>query len=110
MAKRKFSLIGEMQKNTSAAASDNISIPDGNNIGASKEEAPIHAKKDKSTTEIRATFIVDSRLVRKLKLIGMLESKKHKDVIGSAIAEYIEKWESEHPTVNLDKIDNMIIK
>lgn len=65
------------------------------------------ASVNEKPAEIRATFIVSPNLIRKLKLIGMLENRKHKDVINEALSVFISKWESEHPTVDLMQIDNL---
>lgn len=104
MAKRKFSLMGEVQ-----------SAPQTNSE-TSAEEAQEHKGQAKdnskdgvvSPAEVRATFIVSPMLVRKLKLIGTLENRKHKNIVGTALAEYIERWEKKHPSVNLEEIGNLV--
>lgn len=93
MAKKKFSLMEEMQK------SPMQELP--------KEPSVVEAPRESAEEEIRATFIVKSSMARKLKLIATLEKRKQKDVIGDAIQEYVTRWESEHESVNLDAIDSL---
>lgn len=108
MAKRKFSLMGEVQNTPSTNGELSAEEP--------KDHSPISRErgedkpKDRtnSPSEVRATFIVSPVLVRKLKLIGTLENRKHKDIVGTALSEYIDKWEKEHPSVNLEKIGNLV--
>lgn len=87
MAKRNFSLMGEIQKKeaTSTSAIDATLSKDGNK-------------------EVRATFIVSLILLRKLKLIGALENRKHKEIVNSALATYISQWEKAHPDIDLNKM------
>lgn len=108
MAKRKFSLMGEVQSvpptNGESSAEESR---EHSSVG--KRQAKDNSKEETvSPAEVRATFIVSPMLVRKLKLIGTLESRKHKDIVGTALAEYIEKWEKNHPSVNLEEIDNLV--
>lgn len=51
--------------------------------------------------ETRATFIVNKKNLRKIKFISLLETRQIKDVIGEAIADYIEKYEQENGKINL---------
>lgn len=53
---------------------------------------------------------MDSGIIRKLKLIAAIENRKHKDVVGSALTEYVGRWESDHPSVDLMAIDGMVNK
>lgn len=53
--------------------------------------------------EVRATFIVDSELIRKVKYISLVESSLLKDVISEALTSYIEAWESENGKIRLPK-------
>lgn len=108
MAKRKFSLMGEVQgapptngESSVEEPKENSSISRGRGKDKSKDRAD-------SPAEVRATFIVSPMLVRKLKLIGTLENRKHKDIVGAALSEYIERWEKRHPAVSLDEIDSLV--
>lgn len=92
MAKKKFSLMEEMQKSPMQESPKEPSVVEAPHVSAE---------------EIRATFIVKSSMARKLKLIATLEKRKQKDVIGDAIQEYVARWESEHEAVNLDAIDSL---
>lgn len=108
MAKRKFSLMGEVQ-NVPLINSESLADESQEHSSASKRQAKDNSKDGAvSPTEVRATFIVSPMLVRKLKLIGTLENRKHKDIVGTALAEYIEKWEKKHPSVNLEEIGNLV--
>lgn len=106
MAKRKYSLMGEVQRSSSTIEPDaqSCQCETTENVTPSSSVASVNEK----STEIRATFIVSPDLIRKLKLIGMLENRKHKDVINEALSVFISKWESEHPTVDLMQIDNLV--
>jgi hypothetical protein len=106
MAKRKYSLMGEVQKTSSAMEADTQSIQEESNGTDTTDNGAASANAE--PMEIRATFIVSPILVRKLKLIGMLENRKHKDVINEALSVFIAKWEAEHPTVDLMQIDNLV--
>ncbi len=101
MAKRKFSLMEEVKKPSptqETEVSDASAVPDAASSPAG------------DSREIRATFIVDSGIIRKLKLIAAIENRKHKDVVGSALTEYVGRWESDHPSVDLMAIDGIVNK
>ena len=104
MAKRKFSLMGEVQ-NTPQTNSETSAKEAQEHKGQAKDNSKDGVV---SPAEVRATFIVSPMLVRKLKLIGTLENRKHKDIVGAALSEYIERWEKRHPAVSLDEIDNLV--
>lgn len=104
MAKRKFSLIEEVQKPSTIQEAE---VPEAPTLSATSEAVKSTCEE---TKEIRATFIVEAGIIRKLKLIGALEKRKHKDVIGSALKEYVNKWETEHPSVDLMAIDELVNK
>jgi hypothetical protein len=53
------------------------------------------------SNEVRATFIVDPDLVRKVKYISLVEGNLLKDVINSALQEYINAWESANGKIRL---------
>ena len=58
----------------------------------------------KQTTEVRATFIVDPEVVRKLKYVSLAEGSLLKDVIAEALNSYLDTWESENGKIRLPKI------
>lgn len=103
MAKKKFSLMEEIQK-TSAPQSHEV------NGGKMKGTADnLSGEKSSSKPEeTRATFIVSPVIIRKIKLIGSLENRKHKDIVGTALSEYVARWEAAHPIVDLMMIDNLV--
>jgi len=49
--------------------------------------------------EARATFIVNEALVSKLKAIAYWDRILLKDVINTAISDYVKKYESKHGTI-----------
>lgn len=69
------------------------------NVGRPK--AGTHSKKD--PYEGRATFVVDTRLIRKVKYISLADGKLLKDVISEALSSYIKKWERANGEVQLPK-------
>ena len=91
MAKRKYSLMGEVQKSSSTIEPDAqpCQCETTENATPSISVASVNEK----PAEIRATFIVSPNLIRKLKLIGMLENRKHKDVINEALSVFIRSEE-----------------
>ena len=63
-------------------------------------------RKDESgskANEVRATFIVDSELIRKVKYISLMECSLLKDVISEALTSFIEAWETENCKIRLPK-------
>lgn len=109
MAKRKFSLIEEVQKPTSEPNTQEIqSGKDLSDNVSKRSNAELQGviKKD----DVRATFIMDSAMVRRIKLIAALDKCKVKDVVASAFSSYIESWEQSHPMINLDAIDKIASK
>lgn len=64
---------------------------------------PGRPKKDETKKEIRATFIVDPELVRKVKYISLMGDRLQKEVINDALTEYISKWETEHGKIKMPK-------
>lgn len=108
MAKRKFSLMGEVQS-VPPTNGESSAEESREHSSTGKRQAKDNSKEETvSPAEVRATFIVSPMLVRKLKLIGTLENRKHKDIVGAALSEYIERWEKRHPAVSLDEIDNLV--
>ncbi len=71
------------------------------NVGGPKKgEATKNAKK---TQEIRATFIVDPDLLRKVKYISLVEGTLLKDVINEALNNYVDTWEEKNKKIRLPK-------
>lgn len=64
---------------------------------------PRKGESGSKTNEVRATFIVDPELIRKVKYISLVESSLLKDVISEALITYIEAWESENGKIRLPK-------
>ena len=61
------------------------------------------AKSTKKPQEIRATFIVDPDLVRKMKYISLVEGILLKDVISEALNDYVDAWEEKNKKIRLPK-------
>ena len=53
------------------------------------------------SNEIRATFIVDPELIRKMKYISLVNCELLKDVVDRAFKTYIEAWESGNNKIKL---------
>lgn len=71
------------------------------NVGRPKKGEP--AKSAKKPQEIRATFIVDPDLVRKVKYISLVEGILLKDVISQALNNYVDVWEEKNKKIRLPK-------
>ena len=71
------------------------------NVGRPKKGEP--AKSAKKPQEIRATFIVDPDLVRKVKYISLVEGILLKDVISEALNNYVDAWEEKNKKIRLPK-------
>ena len=72
------------------------------NVGRPKKgEATKIAKKSQ---EVRATFIVDADLLRKVKYISLVEGLLLKDVIAEALNAYVNKWEEVNRKIRLPKV------
>ncbi len=71
------------------------------NVGRPKKGEPV--KSAKKPQEIRATFIVDPDLLRKVKYISLVESILLKDVISEALNNYVEVWEEKNKKIRLPK-------
>ena len=69
------------------------------NVGRPKKGET--AKSAKKPQEIRATFIVDPDLVRKVKYISLVEGILLKDVISEALNNYVDAWEEKNKKVRL---------
>ena len=61
----------------------------------------------KGENEVRATFIVDPEIVRKLKYVSLAEGTLLKDVIAEALNSYLESWESENGKIWLPKVKSL---
>ena len=71
------------------------------NVGRPKKGDP--AKSAKKPQEIRATFIVDPDLLRKVKYISLVEGILLKDVISEALNNYVDAWEEKNKKIRLPK-------
>ena len=71
------------------------------NVGRPKKSEP--AKSAKKPQEIRATFIVDPDLLRKVKYISLVEGILLKDVISEALNNYVDAWEEKNKKIRLPK-------
>lgn len=71
------------------------------NVGRPKKSEP--AKSAKKPQEIRATFIVDPDLLRKVKYISLVEGILLKDVISEALNNYVDVWEEKNKKIRLPK-------
>lgn len=71
------------------------------NVGRPKKGET--AKSVKKSQEIRATFIVDPDLVRKVKYISLVEGILLKDVISEALNNYVDAWEEKNKKIRLPK-------
>ncbi len=71
------------------------------NVGRPKKgEATKSAKKPQ---EVRATFIVDADMLRKVKYISLVDGLLLKDVIAEALNAYVDKWETNNRKIKLPK-------
>ena len=71
------------------------------NVGRPKKGEP--AKSAKKPQEIRATFIVNPDLLRKVKYISLVEGILLKDVISEALNNYVDAWEEKNKKIRLPK-------
>ena len=71
------------------------------NVGRPKKGET--AKSAKKPQEIRATFIVDPDLVRKVKYISLVEGILLKDVISEVLNNYVDDWEEKNKKIRLPK-------
>ena len=71
------------------------------NVGRPKKGEA--AKSAKKPQEIRATFIVNPDLVRKVKYISLVEGILLKDVISEALNNYVDAWEEKNKKIRLPK-------
>lgn len=85
-------LVGGIIGKPAPGSNSNNSIPHG-------DESP--RNNSRKPAPFRATFVCDPELIRKIKYIGLASGRMHKDVITSALSEYIAAWEQEHGTIVL---------
>ena len=71
------------------------------NVGRPKKGEA--AKSAKKPQEIRATFIVNPDLLRKVKYISLVEGILLKDVISEALNDYVDAWEEKNKKIRLPK-------
>lgn len=71
------------------------------NVGRPKKGEA--AKSARKPQEIRATFIVDPDLLRKVKYISLVEGILLKDVISEALNNYVDVWEEKNKKIRLPK-------
>ena len=81
---------------------DNLEAKRRRNVGR-----PRKGETGKQTNEVRATFIVDPEIVRKLKYVSLAEGTLLKDVIAEALNSYLESWESENGKIWLPKVKSL---
>ena len=72
------------------------------NVGRPKKGEP--AQSARKPQEIRATFIVDPDLLRKVKYISLVEGILLKDVISQALNNYVDAWEEKNKKIRLPKV------
>ena len=71
------------------------------NVGRPKKGET--AKSAEKPQEIRATFIVNPDLLRKVKYISLVEGILLKDVISEALNNYVDGWEEKNKKIRLPK-------
>lgn len=81
-------------------------MPETTTTTATESGYPAKSNKDKAAV-IRATFVCDPELIRKIKYIGLASGRLHKDVVSDALSEYIARWETEHGTISLPPATNI---
>lgn len=77
---------------------DNLEKERKKNVGR-----PPKGKVSVKEEEIRATFIVNPEIIRKLKYISLVESNLLKNVISEALTKYIDEWETDNGKIRLPK-------
>lgn len=66
------------------------------NVGRPRKDAVAQ-----KVEEVRATFIINPELIRKVKYISLAEGALLKEVVGDALADYIERWERKNGKIKL---------
>ncbi|MCM1221031.1 MAG: hypothetical protein NC548_41755 [Lachnospiraceae bacterium] len=64
-------------------------------------ETPSATTTEKKVQDIRATFVCNPDLIRKLKYIALADGRLHKDVVADAFAMYIANWEQSNGNITL---------
>ncbi len=97
--------VSSKQKATEKAATEQmkskLEAKRRENVGRPKKGET--AKSAKKPQEIRATFIVDPDLVRKVKYISLVEGILLKDVVSEALNNYVDAWEEKNKKIRLPK-------
>ncbi len=75
---------------------DNLAAERKRNVGRPRKDQPVE-----KNNEIRATFIVDPELIRKVKYISLVDGSLLKTVINDALTAYIADWESRNGEIRL---------
>lgn len=76
---------------------------DSTKAGRRRPGRPRKGETVEPSNEIRATFIVNQDLIKKIKYISLVDDSLLKDVIDNALSEYIANWESENGEIRLPK-------
>ncbi len=66
-----------------------------------KAGRPKKGETKENSKDIRATIIVNSDLMRKIKYISLIDEILIKDVIGDALTKHIEDWENANGRIKL---------
>lgn len=109
MAKKNLSnlmsgLMGESSETAKATNTPSQSV----SIGTGKERQEPAASNAKSCPEeTRATLIINSEILRKVKYISLVEDMLLKNVIGNALDEYVSRWEAQNGNITLPKKKNI---
>lgn len=85
---------GDTKQETAATADQNKKNEENNSYLPPKRPVGRPRRPDDSA-DIRATFIVNAVLLRKLKYIALVECKPIKDAIFEAMELYVTNWEKE---------------
>ncbi len=64
---------------------------------------PSKSEHREPSQETRATFILPTDILWKLKFIGLIDNRLIKDVVGTALKEYVNKWEKENGPIKPPK-------
>lgn len=94
--------VHEKSETTAVEVSDEMKA----NLEANRRRNVGRPRKGESgtkTDEVRATFIVDPELIRKVKYISLVDGSLLKDVISQALTTFIDNWEEENGKIRLPK-------
>lgn len=69
---------------------------------AEVSKRPLPQKLD-SVDECRATFILPTGDLKKIRMMAVLEGCKQKDLIAEAVSDYIKKWEAANGQIPVSK-------